>query len=94
MNENVSTGWFIQFNSNEKKEMLDLENFLVENEYPPGAEGIKELLLDTIYNDKKKEIKRNPIVEALYENPEMVQNTIVGIGSFIGKALNKKIFKK
>ena len=92
MIRSVGEGWFIKFEPEETDDLKALEKYLSDNEYEPGAEGIKQLILDTIYEDKDK--PRNPILEAIQENPEAVQHAMMGIGKLASKALNAKIFKK
>jgi hypothetical protein len=70
----------------------NLLEFLELNGYEKSPEGIKELLLDTIY-DEATDKKRNRILEALREHPEEVAGAIQGIGSLAHKLINKKIFK-
>lgn len=89
----ISSGWFIQFSKDEKKDEDIIIQYLIDNDYPTNADGIKQLLLDTI-DDEPEEKPVNPILDAIKNNPEVVQGAIGGIGSLLGKALNKKIFKK
>jgi len=89
--EEVTSGYFIKFTPEEREQENDLVQFLSDNNYPPGPEGIKELLLATIYIEEKP---ANPILNAIQENPEAVQNVMAGLGKIGGKLLNAKIFKK
>ena len=89
----ISSGWFIQFSKDEKKDEDIIIQYLIDNDYPTNDDGIKQLLLDTI-DDEPEEKPVNPILDAIKNNPEVVQGAIGGIGSLLGKALNKKIFKK
>lgn len=88
----ISSGWHISFTAKEKQEQDDLIAFLAENDYPPAPEGIKELLMDIVYDKEKP--SSNKILDAINQNPEAVQEALRGIGKMAGSILNKKIFKK
>jgi len=88
----VGEGWFIKFGPEEKEDMDALAKYLEDNKYEPGGEGIKQLLLDTIYEDDRKPV--NPILEVIQEHPEAIQAAMSGLGKIASKALNAKIFKK
>lgn len=92
----INSGWFVKFTSKEKEFEEDLEEYLKENEYPQGGEGIKQFLKDIIYldNHDKKEENTNTFFDALKENPEAVSKVVGGTIDLVNKAINKKIFKK
>lgn len=89
--EQVGSGFFLNFQKDEAEDEKALIEYLKENGYEQGPEGIKEFLLDKIYEERDR--PKSPILNALNENPEAVQNVIEGIGKIGGKLLNAKIFK-
>ena len=90
----VGSGYFIQFSPEEKDHQDTLELFLKDNEYEPGASGIKELLMDVIYDNEKEPEKKSPIMDAINENPEAIQQGISALGNLANTLINKKLFKK
>lgn len=99
MNE-VNSGWFIKFNPDEKEFENDLIAFLENEKYDSTPEGLKEFLYDVLYNEEDEEDekeskpnKKNIFMDAVNENPEMVQKGIETFGNIIGKVLTKKFIK-
>ena len=102
MSDEVGSGWFVCFNAEEKETENDLIEYLKEGDYPEGAEGIKKLLMDCIYEDEEEsddegratQSQASPILETLRNNPEAVAQTAATLLNFGKKMLNAKVFKK
>jgi hypothetical protein len=83
----------LSFSNNE---MNDIKEFLSENDYSPDSDGLKEYILDTVYDDTDEEKRStekdivNQINNFLADNPNTV-NMAANLGSAIfNKIKNRK----
>lgn len=85
---NLGSFWKLFFKPEEEK---DLKEFLKENGYAEGDEGLKNFILDSIEPEEKP--KRFSVNEFLKENPDV---KILGqIGARLAsEAVRKKLFGK
>lgn len=84
----IGSGYFIRFSNEEFK---DVELYLIENKYKVTPEGMKEAFLDAIFDDDDDEKgKKNPILKAFEDNPELIQKAGEGFINLASKIFNKK----
>jgi hypothetical protein len=65
-------GFFISFT---EKEISDVREELLARGYESGGEGIKEFLMDSLFEEEPEEVKKNfdeKISDLLKSHPEMV----------------------
>jgi len=90
MNEglkDIGSGFFIRFSTEEFKEV---ELYLISNEYEVSPAGMKEAFLDAIFEGEEGEKKKNPILKAFEDNPELIQKAGEGFINLASKFFDKK----
>jgi hypothetical protein len=73
------------------KEESDLTAFLNDNKYPAGEAGLKEIILEIIYEDPEEGKQESRFAQTLKDNPEIVHigaQLIQGASAIV----NRKLF--
>ena len=82
MNE-IATGYFLRLTPAEDK---DFRLFLSDMDYTADSEGLRNFILDSIYEEEKEE--ENPILSAFVENPQAIKKGL----DFVAGKINEKLF--
>ncbi len=82
----IATGFTLTFT---KSEIKELDAFLAENDYPKTKTGLKEYILDSLYEPRPKE---SLLSKVIYDNPDAIKQFGV-LGLKIGEKILRSKFK-
>jgi len=85
MNDEIATGFFLRLK--DAGEEKDFREFLIDGGYTPDSLGLRNFVLDCIYEEEPKE-SESPILNVFTQNPEAVKTGL----DFVSKKISEKLF--